>query len=257
MSLFPFMKNFLGVKGGQAADGVVRALVQLDPDAATQADLRTMDADLDRAGQTISKLRADLAQEQKEYDAINRQYGELMSAAELLKKQVDDPQTPADRKADLSKSLDGLVARLEQMAPELDRDKQMVTETQSLIAEAEQAYKDKAQALANAKQNLDRARHELQHASIEEQRAHERAQQAEVVAGLKRSSTSTLTVALDAMQRSADEAHQRAAASTLKAETLTEVKTAAVDPNVAAALAQVHGTSSPQSVSDRLAALKR
>jgi chromosome segregation ATPase len=257
MSLLPFVKNFLGVKGGQAADGVVKAIVQLDPDAATQADLRSMDNDLDRAGQTIAKLRADLAQEQKEFDAINKQYGELMSAAEFLKKQVDDPATTDDRKADLTKSLDGLVARLEQMAPELDRDKQTVTETQNLIAEAEQAYKDKAQALANAKQNLDRARHELQHASIEEQRARERAAQAEIVAGLKRSSTSGLTVALDAMQKSADEAHQRAAASTMKAAALTEVKTAAVDQNVAAALAQVRGTTSNQSVSDRLAALKR
>jgi hypothetical protein len=53
MSLLPFLRNFIGVEGDNAAAGVVKALVQLDPDSATVADLRTMEQDLDSAGRMI------------------------------------------------------------------------------------------------------------------------------------------------------------------------------------------------------------
>ena len=38
MSLLPFLRNFIGAEGDNAAAGVVKALVQLDPDSATIAD---------------------------------------------------------------------------------------------------------------------------------------------------------------------------------------------------------------------------
>lgn len=257
MSLFPFVKNFLGVKGDQAAQGVVQALVQLDPEGASIADLRTMGDDLDRAGQAIAKLRGELAREQKEFDVIDKQYGELMAAAELLQKKIDNPSTTDGQKAELQKSLASLVGKLEHMAPELDRDKKEVADTQALLTEAEEAYKAKAEALAGAKQNLEHARHDLQRAKIEEERSKQRAEQAAVVAGLKKAPTSGLTVALDAMQKSADAARQRAEASNMKAAALTQARDVSVDKNVAEALAQVRGTTSPQSLGDRLAALKR
>ena|SRR5215471_2473979 len=71
MSLLPFLRNFIGVEGDNAAAGVVKALVQLDPDSATIADLRTMEQDLDNAGRMIAKLRADLAHEQAEFDSLS------------------------------------------------------------------------------------------------------------------------------------------------------------------------------------------
>jgi chromosome segregation ATPase len=257
MSMFPFVKNFLGVKGGQATQSVVQAIVKLDPDGASLADLRTMEGDLDKAGRAIAKLRADLAQEQKEFETVNEQYHELMAAAELLQKKIDDPSTSEAQKGGLQKSLADLVAKLEHMAPELDRDKKDVADTQALLTDAEDVYKQKAEALADAKQNLTRAKHDLEHAKIEEERARQQAAQAAVVAGLRSAPTSGLTVALDAMQKSADQARQRAEANTMKASALAQVKAVSSDKNIADALAQVRGTSSSQSLTDRLAALKR
>jgi chromosome segregation ATPase len=257
MSLFPFVRNFLGVKGDQAAQGVVEALVRLDPDGASQADLRAMEDDLDVAGRAIAKLRADLAHEQQEFDAINKQYTELMAAAELLQKKVDDPTAPEAQKPDVQKSLAKLLDRLEHTVPELDRDKKDVADTQALLAQAEDAYRQKAEALANAKQSLERAKHDLQHAKIEEERAAERARQAEVVAGIRRGSTNGLNVALDSLQKSAEQARQRAEANTMKATALGHAKDAAGDKNIAEALAQVRSGPGSQSLSDRLAALRR
>jgi ribosomal protein S15P/S13E len=256
MSLLPFVRNFIGVKGDNAAAGVVKALVQLDPESATIADLRTMEQDLDKAGGMIAKLRADLAHEQIEYDSIGGQYHELMAAAELLQKRIADPGTAEAQRPSLNTSLASLVEKIEQMAPELDRDKKDVESTRALLSEAEAVYQQKAEALTNAKKNLDSARHDLQHARIEEERSAERARQAAAVAGLGASPTSGLTVALNVMQQSAQEARQRAEAMNMKAQALSHLKEATADQNVAAALAEVRGTAS-KSLTDRLSALRR
>ena len=257
MSLLPFVRNFIGVKGDSVAAGVVKALVQLDPDSATVADLRTMEQDLDNAGRMIAKLRADLAHEQTVFDSIGGQYHELMAAAELLQKKIADPGTPDVQKQSLNASLASLVAKIEHLAPELDRDQKDVESTRALLSEAEAVYQQKAEALTNAKKNLDSARHDLQHARIEEERGAERARQAATVAGLRSSPTSGLTVALNVMQQSAQEARQRAEAMNMKAQALSRLKEATADQNVAAALAEVRGTAPTKSLSDRLSALRR
>jgi chromosome segregation ATPase len=216
-----------------------------------------MEQDLDNAGRMIAKLRTDLTHEQTEFDSIGGQYHELMAAAELLQKRIGDPGTPDLQKQSLNASLATLVAKIEHMAPELDRDKRDVESTRTLLAEAEAVYQQKAEALTNARKNLDSARHDLQHARIEEQRSVERARQAATVAGLRSSPTSGLTVALNVMQQSAQEARQRAEAMNMKAEALTHLKEATADQNVAAALAEVRGTVPTKSLSERLSALRR
>ena len=257
MSLLPFLRNFIGAEGNSAAAGVVKALVQLDPDSATIADLRTMEQDLDNAGRMIAQLRADLAHEQTEFDSIGGQYHELMAAAELLQKRIADPGTPDVQKQSLNGSLASLVAKIEHMAPELDRDKKDVESTRALLSETEAVYQQKAEALTNAKKNLASARHDLQHARIEEERSAERARQAAAVAGLRTSPTSGLTVALNIMQQSAQEARQRAEAMNMKAQALSHLQEATDDQNVAAALAEVRGTAANKGLSERLSALRR
>jgi chromosome segregation ATPase len=257
MSLLPFLRNFIGAEGNHAAAGVVKALVQLDPDGASAADLRTMEQDLDNVGRMIARLRADLAHEQSEFDSISGQYHELMAAGELLQKRIADPGTPEAQKQSLNRSLSSLVAKIEHMAPELDRDRNDVESTHALLAEAEAAYQQKAEALTTAKKNLESARHDLEHAKLEEQRSAERARQAEAAAGLRTSPTSRLTVALDVLQQSAKEARQRAEVMDIKAQALSHLKEASDDQNVAAVLAEIRGTAPTQSLSERLAALRR
>lgn len=257
MSLMPFFKNFVGAKGAEAASSLASALVRLDPESASRADLLTMEQDLDRAGGVIAKLRADLAGERRELDAITKTYRELMGAAEVLQGQINDPAAPESDKASKQASLTKLLARLESVVPELNRDKQDVAATESLLNDAQSAYKEKADALVAAKGNLERARHDLQHAEIQEGRSHDRAEQAAVVAGLKSSPTSGLTTALNVMQESADAARRRAESADMKAAALSGAQSSSEDPNIAAALAQSKGE--PQgatSLADRLAALK-
>jgi predicted nucleic acid-binding Zn-ribbon protein len=255
MSMLPFARNFFAVQGNKATYAVTKALVQMDPESASAADLRTMEQDLDKAGQVISRLRTDLNNERREFDSVNLQYGELMSAAEVLQKKID-AAADADR-GSLETSLANLLNRTEHMAPELERDRKDVDATQALLTDAEKAYQDKARALTEARGNLDRARHDLQHANIEEERSRQRAQQAAIVAGLSASPIGGLTIALNTMQESATEARQRAESADMKANALRGAKSAAEDENVAAALNEVRGTISPKSLSERLASLRR
>lgn len=257
MSLVPFFKNFVGAKGNDAAHSLASALVRLDPDAASKADLLTMEQDLDRAGGVIAKLRADLAGERRELDAITKTYRELMGAAEVLQRQIEDPAASEADKASKQASLTKLLTRLESVVPELNRDKQDVAQTEALLNDAQDAYKAKADALVAAKGNLERARHDLQHAKIQEGRAHDRAEQAAVVAGLKSSPTSGLTTALNVMEESAEAARQRAESADMKAAAISGARSSSEDPNIAAALAASQGDpEGGASLADRLAALK-
>ena len=252
-----FLRHFINVEGDKGIGALNTALINLDPDSGIQADLRVMEEDLDNAGKVIAQLRSDLAGEHREYDAVNKQYAELMSAAELIQKEVDDQATPEAKRGEKRASLGRLVARIEKMAPDLDRFKAEMDTTQTQLTDAEAIYQEKAQGLADAKRNLESAKHDLSHAKMSEQRSQKRAEDAAVVAGLRASNSASLNTALNIMRKSADEARQRAEASDMKASALKGAADAGEDKNVAEALGKVRGEQSTESLGDRLAKLRR
>lgn len=256
MSLLSFTKSFIGAGGEQAATALTTAMVKMAPETATAAELKNMEQDLDAAGQLISRLQRELTDERHAYDAINARYTQMMGAAENLQHQID---TASFLKDPLQASLATLVARIEEMVPELDQDKKDIDSTQALLTDAEAAYQAKASALTGAKAKLIRARQEMEHASIEEQRAASRAETARAVAGLSSGGGggSGINIALDAMTRTAQQTRDRAAALDMKAKALSGAKVAEEDPNIAAAMAAAAGATATSTVADRLAALRQ
>jgi chromosome segregation ATPase len=251
-----FLGNFLRTKANDANAGLLKAIVNLDPDAASKADLATMEQDLDKAGTIIVSLKSELVREQKELDTVSHLYSQQMSAAEIIQGQINDPNTPTDRIASLEASLSKLVMKMEELVPQLDQEKADVVATQSLLDEAQGAYKTKSADLLRARQNLDRAKQDLQRADIQLSRSQDRARQAAVVAGLSESTTSKLTTALDVMKQTADEKRSQAQVADMKATAFT--KPADTDANIVAALAQAAANTAPDaSLADRLSALKR
>ena len=59
MSLLSFTKCFIGAGGEQAAAALTTAMVKMSPEAATAAELKNMEQDLDAAGRLISQLQRD------------------------------------------------------------------------------------------------------------------------------------------------------------------------------------------------------
>ena len=132
---------FLGVKTDQAVQAGVEALVRWDPQAATEAELRTMERHLDELGMQVAQARAAYNRERQEAVTIKGLLQQRMAAAEQLERQRAIEPTP-ERKTALEKSLATLVGMLEQMTPDVEREAQDETEAQEFLAMLEKTYAD-------------------------------------------------------------------------------------------------------------------
>jgi len=255
MAILNFIKNLAGVKKDDAIQGAVDALVRWDPKAATEAELRTMEEHLDKLGMQVAQARAALNKEQKEADAIRLLSRQRMAAAEQLEKQAAEATDPA-RKTELEKSMTTLIAMLEQMAPEVDRETADATHAREFLEMLETAYADAGTKLKAARSELGRAERDMQRAARQRDMAERQAEAARQAAGLTRV-TSGLNVALKSMQDSAARDLAASEAAAAKTRLLKPTKPEQEDPNIAKAMAAAAGqpTSAP-SLSERLAALK-
>ncbi len=254
--MLSFIRNLAGVKTDQAAQGALEALVRWDPQAATEAELRTMEQHLDELGMQVAQARASYDRERREAEAIQQLSQQRMAAAEQLERQVAGEADPG-RKAAVEKSLATLVGMLEQMAPEVDRERQDAEDAQEFLETLERTYAEAGQKLRAARSELDRAQRDMGRASQQRDMAQRRADAARQASGLSRS-TSGLSVALQAMQESAARDLAAAEAANTKAKLLQPTRPEQEDANIAAAMATVSGTvPAPTALSDRLAALRQ
>jgi phage shock protein A len=252
--MLSFIRNLIGVKADQAVDGAVAAIVRWDPQSATEAELRTMEQNLDEVGRQVAQARAGFDKERREADAIQALSRQRMAAAEQISAAIAAATDPAAR-TDLERSLSTLVAMLEEMAPEVDREKQDVVDAEGFLRSLEETYQQAGQKLKSARAELTRAQRDMGRAEQQRAMAERKADAARQAAGLAKA-TSGLSVALKAMQESAARDLQQAEAANAKARLLTPTKPETEDRHIAAAMAQARGEAAPGNLSDRLAALR-
>jgi chromosome segregation ATPase len=252
--MLTFISNLLGVKTDQAVQTGIEALVRWDPKAATEAELRTMEQHLDELGLEVAKARAAYEREKKEAETIRGLLNQRMAAAELLEKQRAAEAT-AERKVALEKSLATLLDMLEQMTPEVEREAQDETDAQDFLVMLEKTYTEAGAKLKAARSQLERTERDMARAGQQRELAERQAEAARRAAGLSHT-TSGLNVALKAMQDAAARDLEAAEAASAKARLLKPTQPEQDDPNIAAALATASGRPLPQTLSERLAALK-
>jgi chromosome segregation ATPase len=237
--MFSFIRNLVGVKTDQAVSSAVAALVQWDPQSATEAELRTMEQHLDELGRRVAEARMAYERERREADAITQLSGQRMAAAEQLHQRSQAEADPA-RKAELERSLATLVGMLEQMNPDVDREKQDVEDAGEFLRSLEEAYEQAGGKLKMARSELTRAQRDMSRAGQQRQMAEQRADAARQAAGLA-SSTSGLNVALKAMQDTAQRNLAAAEAANAKARLLKPSRPEQDDPNIVEAMAKASG----------------
>ena len=253
--MLSFIGNLVGVKADKAVQAGVEALVRWDPQSASEAELRTMEQHLDDLGLQVATARQSYDREQKEAEAIQALLHQRMVAAEQLEKQIATDTDPT-RKAGLERSLGTLVTMLEQMTPEVEREKKDAADAKDFLEMLEKTYAEAGGKLRQGRSELDRARRDMARAGQQRQVAEQQAEAARRAAGLT-SATSSMTVALKAMHEAADKDLASADAAMAKAKLLRPTQPEQDDPNIAAALAAAAGRSpAPQGLSDRLAALR-
>lgn len=253
--MLAFIRKFAGVKTDQAVQGAMEALVRWDPQGATEAELRVMEEHLDKLGIQVAKANQAFAKEQGEADAILKLSRQRMAAAEMLEKQIGTETDPT-KKAALEGSLGTLLGMLEQMAPEVDREQQDAVDAKDFLDELKAHYDEAGNKLKNARQSLERAQRDMTRAEQQRNVAEQRAQGARQAAGLA-GATSSLDVALKAMQDAAQRDLSQAEAANMKTRLLKPTKPEEEDANIKAALAAAAGQApAPTSLADRMAALR-
>ena len=253
--MISFIRNLVGVKTDRAVQAGVEALVRWDPQSATEAELRTMEQNLDGLGMQVAQARATYEREKKEADAITSLSRQRLAAAEQIEKQLA-AETDPSRKAGLEKSLSTLVSMLEEMAPEIEREEAEAKDALDFVEMLEKTYAEAGAKLKGARADLDKAQRNMSRAQQQRDAAERRAEAARQAAGLA-SATSGLSVALKAMQDSAARDLASADAAASKAKLLKPTRPEEDDPNIAAALRAASGQApTPTNLSDRLAAIR-
>jgi len=250
-----FISNFFGVKVDDAVNGAMEALVRFDPKAATEAELRTMEQNLDQLGRNVADARATFDKEHKEAEAIRDLHAQRMSAAEKLQAQYETEQD-AGKKAGLEKSLGTILTMLEKMQPELDREEQEAQDAKEFLDLLSQRYQEAGEKLKTARSALEAAQRDMARSAQQRQIAEERAEAARQAAGLTKA-TSTINVALKAMQDNAERNTRESQSLKMKADMLRPSNPEQEDANIAAAMREAAGVApAPTGLADRLAALK-
>ena len=254
--MLSFIRNMVGVKRDQAVNGAVEAIVRWDPKSATEAELRTMEEHLDTLGRQVAEARVGYDKEKREADTIQALSQQRMAAAETLQHRMDGESDPA-RKGELEKSLATLVGMLEEMAPEIGREKQDAADAGEFLHSLEDTYNQAGQKLKGARDALLHAQRDMGRAEQQRDMAERRADAARQAAGLS-GATSGLSVALKAMQDNAARDLATAESANAKAKLLAPTKPEQDDPNIAAAMDQVQGKlPAPTNLDDRLAVLRQ
>jgi hypothetical protein len=238
-SIFTFIRNLAGVKADQAVNGAIEAIVRLDPQSATEAELRTMEQHLDELGGRVAQARMAYDRERREADAMVQLSRQRMTAAEQLQNHMQ-AETDPGRKSELERSLGTLIGMLEQMAPDVDRERQDAEDAGAFLRSLEETYEQAGLKLKTARDALTRAQRDMARAGQQREIAEQRAEAARQAAGLA-SATSSLGVALKTMQ---DNAHRNLAiaeSANAKARLLKPTEPEKDDPNIAAAMARVQG----------------
>ncbi|WP_027184378.1 hypothetical protein [Desulfovibrio inopinatus] len=254
MSFFQFVKNFGKQKAQDAGKSIVQSLASWDPEAASAAEIESMEERLNSLTQKVAEARQSYQKEKKEADEIEALYNQRLKAAEILQEKL----TADPGNSQIETAMEQVVATLEEMQPDIEREIQEAEEAKAFMQELEDVAKIAADKLKTARKTLDAAKRDMERAKIREGQAKEQSERAAELAGLRKQSDD-LGSALDAMRREADKANAQADAARTKAKLLAPTKQETVGNDaLAEAMKEAAGEpAKPTAISDRLAALKR
>lgn len=247
--LTAFSSAYLAQKLGDGFEGVIGAIVSLDPAGASEAQLNLMTADLEKAALKFATLSQDKQKELKEAEEAKTLYEKAKTAALTIKAKMDSETDPV-KKASLAALVEKLILETqakksvwEKEQLEADNITKLVDLIETVVEQKFAAIESAKRALAAAKTKMDMADAQSQSFDMEQE-----------IAAMQSGGTSTgLNVALNAMNEKADAAAAELAAKQ-KLASLKQSGDVMKDPTVLAALAEAEGKTE-LSLEDRLAAL--
>lgn len=249
-----FLKQYGMSKATDVLDDFAAAVVAFDPDVASRAQIEVMEAELHKLGRRLAEAEAEVKREHQETAALRRSYDEYLEAARVLEAKLTGDDDPRQQEA-IESSLARVIAKLENLKPEIEREEQEDREVEAWRAELRQSFEQLGEKLRQARGQLKSARRQMDIARLRKERAEEQDRRAQEAAGIT-GSISALSVALDAMNQQTTKLRAEAETMQLKAG-LFRAEQLDSDPHIAAALEAARGKdeTGAKSLSERLAAL--
>ena len=166
-----FFKHYGIEKAKSLMNALGEAIVKFDPEGATEAAIAEIEAKFDELNVAFSKAKQSWDKEQKEAESIVALYNQRLAAAEYLQAQPD--------KVD---ALNQLVAALEDMLPDVEREKQEAEDAKLDMDQLGELVKQYAEKLKAARHTVEKAQKEMQRAERQKERAQEMAEAAAMTA---------------------------------------------------------------------------
>lgn len=242
----------IGLRKAQSVGrAITDAIIKLDPDTATDAQIDELDAQFRDLSFQLAQSEQALNREEQEAVAAQTTFERKKKAAQILQRQADEA-TDAGKKAQLESSLDKLLDELEGMKADVDREKQEAEDAKALRDQLQETTKAMADNLKQVRGALTQAKRRMQQAEAKEAAAVKSAEVAEQLAGIKKTGSKFNTV-LTALDEAAAQHEAAASAATARANLLRPASEG--DANIEAALREAEGAPPKADRTARLAAL--
>jgi len=237
-----------------AGEAFEDAIINFDPDTASEVDIDKMQHALDELLREVATQDIEYIREQKEADEIVVLYNKRIEAIEHVQTQLDNPEIDEGRKQALESALDKGLCSLEEMEPDVEREKQEAVDAKELLDDLSQQAKDLSILMKDYRKQVTAAKTAVKKNEAEAERSKRQADKAAVASGIKQK-TQKFGKAVEAMNKKAEESKVTASAAKMKEKLLKPVETAD-DAIMKEAMNAVSGKSTG-SARDRLSRLKK
>jgi DNA repair exonuclease SbcCD ATPase subunit len=266
---FNFLKNLLIVKSESIEDGIINLATTLDKEGVAETAIRQKIEEHEERIKMLQEATAEYHKEQKEYEQELSLYTRYMNEAEAIQgileqlskaKEtiVTDPsnQEAADiiskyNQAELTSDLSKILDKVEERSSRLEKEKQDAIEAEAWMKEVKEAVDEISKELLTLRETVNDVKREIKQAELEKERNRKRSEQAEAIAGLRKSSNK-FDVAINALKNKAAEEQKIADTYKIKAESLK----IPVQENIIGKYTTVENTVSSESLTERLSRLK-
>jgi len=267
-----FFKHFLIVKSESIESSLIDLAATVDKEGVAETAIRQKISEHNERIKMYNDAVRDYEKEQAEADAEQETYNRFMTEAETIQQLLEnlekakadistDPNNQAAaaiiasvNESELTVDLGKLLDAVEKRAPILEKEQEEAKEAKAWMDELKIAVDEISADLMNLRKTVDDAKRDIEKAELETERNRKRAEQAEIVAGLRKNGNK-FDVAINALKNKAEEQCIEAANYKVKAESLKK-PVDATDTIIGKYTSSNTSPASTESLSERMARLK-
>lgn len=247
-----FLNKFGIQKLRQAKQSLTQAIVEFDPETASDAAIEMMDEQVDELSRELAKANQDLIKEKGEADAAKENFNKKVTVAGRLQEKIE--AASGAKAKSLQTSLDTLLEDIENTRSDVEIEIQEADDAQLVVNDFQQAIEMAVTKLKSARSDHKKAMGDMKRANLAEKRANDTANRQARLSGIG-GSDDGMSTALNAMKAATAERQANADAAQTKVDMMKPFD-ASEDKNIAALMDEIDGVDEPATTKDKVAGLK-